>query len=306
MIVLTAPTGTIGRQLLARLLTSSSEPLRIVARDPGKLPAGLGGRAEVIAGSHGDPAVIERALAGADALFWLTPPPWTAARLEDGMERFARPAADAVRRHGVRHVVGISNLGRGVPGYAGVVTHAHAVEDLFTAAGAAYRALALPGFMDNLTRDAYSMHSAGRLAGVLDPGLKVPMAATRDIADVAAGLLLDRAWDGQETRPVLGPEDLSMDEVSTVMSDILGRPVAYTQVTMDDFRGGLRAAGASPAMADGMAAMMTAKNAGLDNAGIRTPATSSPTTLRAWASEIRWTELARQIADRATRGSTSV
>jgi hypothetical protein len=49
------------------------------------------------------------------------------------MEGFARPAAEAVVRHRLGHVVGISNLGRGVPGYAGVVTHGLAVDDVFAA-----------------------------------------------------------------------------------------------------------------------------------------------------------------------------
>jgi hypothetical protein len=36
-------------------------------------------------------------------------------------------------------------------------------------------------------------------------------------------------------------------------------------------------------MADGMVGMMSAKNAGLDNAVERTAQTASPTTLRVWA-----------------------
>lgn len=285
MIVITAPSGTIGSQLLTRLL-AAAEPVRVIARDPGRLPAGTSERAEIITGSHGDPVVIDRALAGADALFWLTPPPWRAARLQDGMETFARPAAAAVARHGVGHVVGISNLGRGVPGDAGIVTRALAVEDLFAATRTCYRALTLPGFMDNLLADAASLREAGRFHGVLDPALKVPLVATADIAAVAAGLLLERTWSGQESRPVLGPEDLSMAEAAEILTGVLARPVTYVQVSIGDFRAGLLAHGASAAMADGMAAMMAAKNAGLDNAAPRTPATSSPTSLREWAEKV--------------------
>jgi hypothetical protein len=62
-----------------------------------------------------------------------TATPRRAADLTDAMEGFARPAAEAVVRHRLGHVVGISNLGRGVPGYAGVVTHGLAVDDVFAA-----------------------------------------------------------------------------------------------------------------------------------------------------------------------------
>ncbi|HVU93259.1 MAG TPA: NAD(P)H-binding protein [Jatrophihabitans sp.] len=286
MIVTTTPTGNLGRQVLARLLAADTDPVRVIVRDPAKLPAGVAARAEIVVGSHGDPAVIDEALRGADALFWLTPPPWRAERLADGMERFARPAAEAVRNHGVGHVVGISNLGRGVPGDAGLVTHGLAVEDLFAASGAAYRPIPLPGFMDNLLASAPTLRDAGRFHSVLDGSVRVPLVASADIVDVVTGLLLDRSWDGHEARPVLGPEDLSMDEAAAILAEVLDRDVQYVRLSPDEFRAGLLARGASPAMADGMLAMMAAKNAGLDNALPRTPANSSPTTLREWAEKV--------------------
>ena len=82
---------------------------------------------------------------------------------------------------------------------------------------------------------------------------------------------------------MLGPEDLSMSDVAAILSDVLARPIEYTQIDLDTFRAGLLARGASPAMADGMVGMMSAKNAGLDNAVTRTAQTASPTTFRAWA-----------------------
>ncbi len=283
MIVTTAPTGTIGSQLLERLLESTDEPVRVVVRDPGKLRPDIHERAEVVPGSHGDPAVVDSALTGADALFWITPPPWAAPTLRAGMEDFAGPAVAAVARHGVGHVVTISNLGRGVPGDAGVVTHNLAVDDLFAATGAACRALTLPGLMDNLRRDAVPIVDDGRFSSALDADLKVPWVAATDVAAVASGLLLDRTWTGQASRPVLGPEDLSTHDAALVLSDLLGRTVQHVHLGIAELRRALLARGASPAMADGMVAMMVAKNAGLDNHEVRTPETSSSTTLRTWA-----------------------
>lgn len=281
MIVLTTPTGRIGRRVLERVLTHTDEPVRVIARNPGALHADATSRAEIIAGSHGDPGVIDAALNGADALFWLTPPAWRAERLEDGMEELARPAADAVRRHGVRQVVAASNLGRGVPGESGLVRHALAVEDIFAASGTAFRAVTLPGFFDNLLNDVSALRD-GTLGGVLRPDLKTPLVAVDDIADVVTDLLIDRSWSGQQDRPVLGPEDLSMSDVAGILSDVLARPITYTPVDLDTFHAALRARGASPAMADGMVTMMSAKNAGLDNAVERTAQTASPTTFRDW------------------------
>jgi uncharacterized protein YbjT (DUF2867 family) len=43
MIVITAPTGQIGRQVLASVL-DGGEPVRVIARDPSRLPAHVRGR----------------------------------------------------------------------------------------------------------------------------------------------------------------------------------------------------------------------------------------------------------------------
>ena len=82
--------------------TSSPPAVRfaVIARDKSKLPSEVRARAEVIEGSHGDAAVIDQALDGANALFWLAPPDPTHT-LDEVYLDFTRPAADAIRRSGV-------------------------------------------------------------------------------------------------------------------------------------------------------------------------------------------------------------
>ena len=79
MIVITAPTSTIGTRLVAELL-GAGQSVRLVVRDPSKLAPDLRERAEVVQGSHGNPAVVDRAFQGADAVFWLAPDDPTASR----------------------------------------------------------------------------------------------------------------------------------------------------------------------------------------------------------------------------------
>ncbi len=113
MIVVTTPTGNIGRHVVRHLL-DAGEALRLIVRDPSKLPQDVRDRVEVMEGSHGDFAVVDRAFRGADAVFWLCPPtpsPTPAAATVD----FARPGAEAIRRHGVPHIVAATTLGRDTP-----------------------------------------------------------------------------------------------------------------------------------------------------------------------------------------------
>ena len=72
MIVITTPTGQIGRQVLSNLV-DSGEQLRVIARDPSQLPVGAVKDLDIIESSHGDAAVGDKAFADADAVFWLTP-----------------------------------------------------------------------------------------------------------------------------------------------------------------------------------------------------------------------------------------
>ena len=100
MIVVTAPTGGIGRQVVENIL-DSGEPVRVIVRDPSRLPAHVRERAEIVHGSHGDADVVNAAFAGADSVFWLVPPNPRAAFC-CGWRRPARSAWLARRRHSGR------------------------------------------------------------------------------------------------------------------------------------------------------------------------------------------------------------
>ena len=290
MIVTTTPTGDIGSQLLHILIDQapSSEHLRVIVRDPAKLSDSVRDHVEVVVGSHGDADVVDRAFAGADAVFWLVPPDGQALSLDVAYSGFTEPAARAFAQHGVTHVVGVSALGRGTPvaDRAGLVTASLAMDDLIADSGVAYRALANPSFMDNLLRQVASIRDHGVFRDTAAGNRKAPAAATRDIAAAAAGLLLDRSWTGIGSVPVLGPEDLSPLDMAEIMSDVLGTQVRYERQSLTDLAAGLTGFGLGAAFVQGMVDMMRAKDDGLDEGVSRTSQTSSPTTFRQWCTEV--------------------
>jgi uncharacterized protein YbjT (DUF2867 family) len=85
---------------------------------------------------------------------------------------------------------------------------------------------------------------------------------------------------------VLGPEDLSNNDMARIMSEVLGKPVRFQHVAIDAFKAQLLQRGASEAMAQGTADMMAAKDSGLDNAAPRTPQATTPTSFRQWCEEV--------------------
>ncbi|MEU1880211.1 NAD(P)H-binding protein [Streptosporangium sp. NPDC020072] len=287
MIVVTAPTGQIGRQVLGRLL-AEGEHVRVIVRDAARLPAGARERVEVVEGSHRDLDVVTKAFAGADAVFWLVPPNPRAESVEAAYLDFSRPACEAFTAQGVARVVGVSALGRGtaMAGKAGHVTATLALDDLIASTGVAYRALALPSFMDNLLRQAETIRDRGVFTAPVSGDLRAPTCSTGDIAAVAAELLRDDTWTGVEEVPVLGPEDLSHDDMARIMSEVLGRPVRFQRVPDEDFRARLVGFGMTEAVAQSMLDMMRAKEAGLDNGVSRASGGGSPTGFRQWCQEV--------------------
>jgi uncharacterized protein YbjT (DUF2867 family) len=115
---------------------------------------------------------------------------------------------------------------------------------------------------------------------------KLPSCATRDIAATAARLLLDDSWSGPGHVAVLGPEDLSFNDMAQIMSEVLGRPVRYQQIPAEALKNRLTGAGMSHAMAQATVDMMVAKDQGLDNAEPRTPESTTPTTFHQWCEEV--------------------
>lgn len=282
MIVITAPTGNIGHHVVADLLAKDAR-LRLIVRDATKLDGAVRERAEVVEGSHGDAAIVDRAFEGADAVFWLAPPD-PRKSLEEVYLDFTRPAVEAFRRHRVGRVVAITALGRGTEWQdrAGLVTASIGMDDMIMASGVAFRGMAMPSFMDNVLRQVDSIRDTGTMYGPIDAGKKLPATATRDMGAVAAELLADDSWTGQAEVPVLGPEDLSSNDMAAIISDVLGREVRYEQISFDAFREQLAGGGNSPSFVQGYVDMMRAKNDGMDNVAGRTAETKTPTTFRQW------------------------
>ncbi|MFI5983784.1 NAD(P)H-binding protein [Streptomyces sp. NPDC051555] len=286
MIVITAPTGNIGRHLLSELLESApaaGEELRVIVRDPARLPDAARGRVEVVTGSHADAEVLDRAFEGADAVFWLVPPDSSLAP-QDAYSGFTRPAAEALVAHRVGRVVGVSALGRGTPlaERAGLVTASLAMDDLIADTGVAYRALANPSFFENLLEETDSIREKGVFTDSADADRKAPFVAVADIAATAARLLLDRTWTGTGSVPVLGPRDLSPNDVARILTEQLGRPVRYERQSLDEMYGALIGYGLDEAFVQGVVDMKRAKDEGLDAGVARTPDTASPTTFEQW------------------------
>lgn len=282
-IVVNTPTGHIGSRVVD-LLLAAGEKVTVLHRDPEKVRHLADRGVRVVQGSIDDPAAVGRALEGAEALFWVTPPPARPDFLAWAVEA-GKNAAVAARSHGIRRAVVLSSTGahNGRHDLVGILRD---VEDAFRSALSDVTVLRPGYFMENLLSSVETL-AQGALYQICPGDMRVPTVATRDIGDKAAGALLDRGWSGHRILGVHGPEDLSHDEIAAILSEELGRPVGYVELPIDQFREGLLSEGLPPFVADLLTELYDgARNGYLDPAEPRTAEITTPTSLRTFVREV--------------------
>ena len=109
--------------------------------------------------------------------------------------------------------------------------------------------------------------------------------AVRDVAAVAAELLLDETWTGQAIVPVIGPDDLTPTGMAGVMSEVLDQTITVQPMGADAFRRMLTQRGSSDAWAQGLLDMVAAQDAGIYDEPARN-ASRAPTSFRQWCEDV--------------------
>jgi uncharacterized protein YbjT (DUF2867 family) len=284
MIVVTGATGKIGSRLVPRLL-ETEEPVRVVARDASKLPSATRARVDVVEGSLEDPSVIDQALRGARAVFWLVPSPYAAPDVADHYRRLTKTLAAAIRKHGPSHVVAVSSIYRDPEHRFGGAVPVTVMDDEIDATGVAYRALLSATHMENLLRQRDAIRQ-GTFSVPIDPDVALPMVSTDDLGDLAARLVVDPQWTGSERPAALGAEDLSHNDLASIMSESLGTRISFEPMSGETFVGLMVARRASEASARWLLRMFEEAAAAPCGGVCRAAANTTPTTFRRWCDEV--------------------
>lgn len=255
MIAITTPTGNIGSKVLAGLLEGKTPKARLLARTPGKLPPEALERFDVVPGSLDDPAALEGLMDGADTLFWCQPDVPAAPDYLGAYEKWARLGAEAIRRAGISRVVAISAAGEPGDIPAGPITALHRMEEILAGTGVAARFLRCGSFFENLLWQWDHLVEHGTFTYPAPGDVPGPQVATADIARVATDWLTASDWTGLESIWLLGPKDLSFDEMAATLSEALGRTVRYQQSPAGDYIAAMQSLGQSASAAQGLVDM---------------------------------------------------
>jgi uncharacterized protein YbjT (DUF2867 family) len=284
MYVILGASGNTG-SIIANVLLSKGEKVRVVGRDVGRLQPFVRKGAEAFTAEVSDAAALAKAFGGARAAYLMLPP----LNSREEQERQSDAIAKAVKDSGLRYAVHLSSYGAHVPEGTGPVTGLHSSEQKLNAISdlnvlhlrAAY-------FMENNLAAIDMIHGMGLFGHALLPDLKLPMIATRDVGDYAAQRLLDLDFSGKQTREVLGERDLTMTESTAVIARRIGKPdLRYEQFSYDQVEQALTQTGFSPKKAGVYIEMFRAINAGVLAAQEpRSPQNSTPTSFEKFVQDV--------------------
>jgi uncharacterized protein YbjT (DUF2867 family)/predicted SnoaL-like aldol condensation-catalyzing enzyme len=220
MILITGASGSVGRAVLAEMMTTGA-PLRALCRserDAAQAPAGVA----VAIADFADKASLRAALAGVDTLFLVCSPIRELTELESNV-------IDVAAECGVRHVVLNSALGAGDYPKSFPSWH-RAVEDKLKASGMGYTLVRPNSFHQNiLAYLAPSIRAQGAFYSSTGAA-RYSYLDVRDIAAVIAKALVSPSEHAGKTYELNGPEAVSNAELAARISRAAERPVTYVDI----------------------------------------------------------------------------
>lgn len=285
-IAITTPTGHIGRKV-TRMLLGSGAKLVLLARDRDRVQEYERVGAQIRVGSVDNEMFVTEATIGADALLWVTPPNMTCPDMRAFQIACGRAAAGAIRANRIPRVVNISSIGAQQAEGNGPINGLHDVERQLNAAAPNLVHLRPGFFFENFLMQIDAIHGASSVFMPTDGTRAIPMIATRDIAAVAAELLVYSDWTGLQVRGLHGPADMTIRQAVEIIAQGLERPIRYAKIPEEQARANMRAGGMSDRAVEAMLEMYRSFQEGrLTVAEARSPETTTPTTLAEFTREV--------------------
>jgi uncharacterized protein YbjT (DUF2867 family) len=224
-ILITGATGTVGRQVVAQLMSSDVQ-IRALVRNPDA--ARLPPQVEVMQGDLTIPETLDKCLIGVDTIFlvWTAPP------------SAVTPALERIAKHAQRIVYLSAPLKTSHPFFQQPNpsrTLAELIERMIEGSGLEWAFLRPGMFATNALR--WWAPQIRSDAVVRWPYLSAPTAPIheRDIAAVAARVLCDEFRAGAEY-VLTGPESLSQLEQISTIGHVIGRSLCIEEMSPDAAR----------------------------------------------------------------------
>lgn len=231
-ILVTGATGTIGKEVV-RALRQRGLEVRAGTRTPESLADLERLGAETVRLDYGDPASVKAAFQGVDRVFLLTP------FIEESLP-LVQTAVAAAREAGAKFLLRMSAAGADPDAEAHLPRQHGLGEKLVKESGIPWAIIRPTFFQDNfVTYAAGSITGQGAFHGASGTG-KAAYVSSADVGATAAAILAEPDAHAAHTYEITGGEAVADAEVARMLTEILGREIAFVSLSAADYGAALR------------------------------------------------------------------
>lgn len=253
---ITGASGQLGTALVRDALArTSASSIVAITRNPGKLEEFSRQGIDVRAGDFSQPAGLAAAFRGIERLVIIP-----TSELQPGVRGPQHAAAiQAAVGSGVQHLIYVSTVSpRPDPNNSLFDSH-FATEQALIRSGVSWTILRMSVYMNTLVDAARRAAESGSYSAV--PGAPAAYVVRDDIAAAAAGILTTPGHAGI-TYHATGPVSITQAEIADTVAKVTGKPITFVQLSEDQQRAGLLAAGLPLPVVNTIAGFQAALRAG--------------------------------------------
>ncbi|SDF98990.1 Uncharacterized conserved protein YbjT, contains NAD(P)-binding and DUF2867 domains [Pedobacter terrae] len=286
-ITILGATGTIGSKIAAILLNKGHE-VTLIARHTEKLEKYRSLGAQIMAGDVTDVDTLTSAFKNADSAFLILPDNVKAENTREYQRQVTSNYLQAIEKSGIKYIVNMSSLGshmhegNGIMGGTGEQeVRLNQLKDVNVLhIRSAY-------FMENFLRTIALVKNKGVNGTPADGDHAIPMVATQDVANIAAGHLADLDFIGKSIHAVMGPRDYTYREFTGIIGRAIGNPdLPYVEVPVEQAKQVFLGNGFSEDFVDNLIGMGTAIKTGFMNYQKRDGSTTTQTTAEDFVNQV--------------------
>lgn len=261
--VLTGSTGHITKPLAEKLI-SAGHHVTIISSSASKVQEIESMGATAAIGSVEDKDFITQTFTGADAAYLIIPPKWAVTDWLAYQQQVSDNYAEAIDAGGIKQVVVLSSVGAHMKNGAGPIDGLAYLEDKIAAlTGVNSRFLRPSYFYYNLFGMIPLIKHMGIVTSAQPANHKLILTHTSDIAEVAANILLQPNFTGQEVEYIASDDSHTWQDIAQVLSEAVGKPgTPYIEASDEQARAGMLQNGLNPVIAEGYVAMGNALRSG--------------------------------------------
>lgn len=247
-IIISGSLGNIGQHLTQILAKESHELTVITSTADRKLAIeALGAKAAI--GNIEDADFLTHTLAGADALFAMTPPNMGGSNVIENTVNAGRAFAKAIEHANLPRVVMLSSVGADVETGTGPIAGLHQIEKIYNELATSVTFLRAGYFYTNHYNDISLIKHAGIIGANYPSDTKIPYVHPKDIATAAAEEL-QKQTTGKNVRYIVSNLRTAADTASLLGHAIEKPSLSWVEFTDEQSLKGMTGAGLPEEMAN--------------------------------------------------------